>query len=214
MTARAILLVRAQAHELFLLVRAQAHELFLAIVRKRTAFSYRVTQRRRGQQLSVMTNDECRTTRPCAQAHNMPVALHNGDDDKASCASARHAGCIARWQRQQQQRRRRQRSQRVPPYLMRKRTRLSAIVRKRTSYSVKHRHNNQLETSNIDDKCHEDNESTRTTLCASAPVFSAIVRKRASFQPSCASARATASAMGLHKLFCIPRASKKARGKV
>jgi hypothetical protein len=140
------------------------------------------------------------TTRPRAQAHDMPVASHNGDNNMASCASAQHAGCVARWRQLQEQRQRRQRSQRVPPYLMRKRTRLSAIMRKRMSYSVKHRHNNQLETSNIDDKCHEDNKSTRTTLCASAPGFSAIVRKCTSFQPSCASAQAFSHRAQAHEL--------------
>ena len=91
------------------------------------------------------------TTRPCAQAHDMPVVSHNSNNNKALCASAQHAGCIARWRRQQQQQRQRQQSQRVPPYIARKRTSLSAIVRKRTGYSVKHRCNNQLETSNVED---------------------------------------------------------------
>ena len=60
--------------------------------------------------------------------------------------------------------------------------------------NVKHRRA-RATSSNIDDLVRK-----RTGL-------SSIVRKRTSFQPSCASARATASAMGLHKLFCCPRAS-------
>ena len=162
----------------------------------------------------------------------MPVVLHDDDNYEASCASARHAGCVAQRQQRLGLMRKRRTCQlhctmatttttvatkttksTVPPYLVRKRTRLSAIVRKRTSCSIKHRRNNQLETSNIDNQCHKDNKSAWTTSCASAPDFSAIVRKGMSFQPSCASPRATASAMGLHK-FCIPRASKKAQGKV
>jgi hypothetical protein len=139
--------------------------------------------------------------RPRAQAHDMPVALHNGNDNNNSgdedneVNEYHHTLCAS-----------------APGFkpLCASAPGFSAIVRKCTSYSVKHRHNNQLETSNIDNQCHEDNKSMRTTLCTSAPGISAIVRKRTSFQPSCASARATASAMGLHKLFCIPRASKKA----
>ena len=57
--------------------------------------------------------------------------------------------------------------------------------------NVKHRRA-RATSSNIDDLVRK-----RTGL-------SSIVRKRTSFQPSCASARATASAMGLHKLFSCP----------
>ena len=34
--------------------------------------------------------------RPCAQAHDMPVASHNGNNDKASCASAPGFSAIVR----------------------------------------------------------------------------------------------------------------------
>ena len=33
---------------------------------------------------------------PCVQAHDMPVVSHDGNDYKASCASAQHASCVAR----------------------------------------------------------------------------------------------------------------------
>ncbi len=38
---------------------------------------------------------------PCAQAHHMPVVSHHGDNNMASCASARHAGCVTQWQQGQ-----------------------------------------------------------------------------------------------------------------
>ena len=41
------------------------------LVRKRTAFSYHVVQMQRQQQQSATRNDECWTTRPHAQVHNI-----------------------------------------------------------------------------------------------------------------------------------------------
>ena len=38
------------------------------------------------------------TIRPRAQVHDMPVVLHNSDNNKASCACRQHAGCVARLQ--------------------------------------------------------------------------------------------------------------------
>ncbi len=43
---------------------------------KRTASSYHVAQRQRQQQQSATTNNKCRTTRPCAWAHNI-FTLHH-----------------------------------------------------------------------------------------------------------------------------------------
>jgi hypothetical protein len=41
------------------------------LVHKRTAFSYRVAQMQRQQKQLATTNDECRTTKPCARAHDI-----------------------------------------------------------------------------------------------------------------------------------------------
>ena len=127
------------------------------------------------------------TIRPHAQAHGMPVASHDSDDDKASCASTRHAGCVAR-----------------------RATTIRPRAQAHDMPVVSHDGDDYKASGNKDNEVNEYHH----TSCASAP----------GFQPSCASARAFSHRAQAHELqrllwvcincFCIPRASKKAQGKV
>ena len=124
--------------------------------RERPAFSYRVAQRRRRQQLAT-TNDLCRTARPRARAHYMwrrvraTMSYHSNDggddedtnvDEQAVCI-APNIDATINYKRQHRHinryllNRRRQLSRRGRSRAQRHVTR--AIVRMRTSYSVKHR---------------------------------------------------------------------------
>ena len=115
------------------------------------------------------------TIRPLSLAHDMLVASHNGNNDMASCASARHAGRVAQWRRRYG--------------LVRKHTTcwlchtMASMTRPRAQAHdmpvVLHDGDGDNISSNEDNKVNEYHH----TLCARAP----------GFQPSCASARATAS---------------------
>jgi hypothetical protein len=67
---------------------------------------------------------------------------------------------------------------------------------------VKHRRNNQ--PGNVKHRRARATSSNIDDLVRKRTGLSSIVRKCTSFQPSCARTRATASAMGLHKLFNGP----------
>jgi hypothetical protein len=138
------------------------------LVRKRTAFSYLVAQRRQQQQQLATTNNKCWTTRPCMQAHGifisrcakvtMTTTIGNNKrlvlDDKALYTSAQHISHCAQAHMLQVKHRCNNQPGNVKHRwaratlsdiddLVRKRTRLSSLVRKHTSYSVKHRCKNQ-----------------------------------------------------------------------
>jgi hypothetical protein len=115
------------------------------------------------------------TIRPCAQLHNMPVSLHYGGNDMALCASAGHASCVARWQQL--------------PGLVRKCTTCRLHCTTATMIRPCAQVHNMLvvlhdgdDNNNSGDKDNKVNEYHHT-LCTIAP----------GFQPSCASAQATAS---------------------
>ena len=164
-------------------------------------FSYCVTQWRQQKQLLAMTNNERRTTRPRAQGHNIltsrratammttitvanstkltmkPCTSHRqtGNNNKAMCACARHAGCIAQWRRQYG--------------LMRLHTTCRLRPTMATMIWPCAQAHNMLvalhdgdDNNNSGDKDKKVNEYHHT-LCARAP----------GFQPLCASTRATAS---------------------
>ncbi len=145
--------------------------------------------------------------RPCAQAHDMPAASHDDDDDKASCASAQHAGRVAR------------RGTTIRPRVQAhdmpvashggdNDKALCASARHISHCAqahmlrVKHRRNNQ--PGNVKHRRARATSSNIDNLVRKRTGLSSIVGKRTSFQPSCASTRATASAIGLHKLFSCP----------
>ena len=147
-------------------------------------FSYCVTQWQQQQQLLAMTNNERRTTMmttiTVANSTKLtmkPCTSHRqtGDNNKAMCACARHAGCIAQWQRQYG--------------LMRLHTTCQLRPMMATMIWPCAQAHNMLvalhdgdDNNNSGDKDKKVNEYHHT-LCARAP----------GFQPLCASTRATAS---------------------
>ncbi len=105
------------------------------LVLKCRAFSYRVVQTRQQQQQSARTNDECQTMRPCARARNILAIVRKRTCYASNIDTTASQGNV-------ELRRAWATSSNIDD-LVHKRTRLSSLVCKRTSYSVKHRRNNQ-----------------------------------------------------------------------
>ncbi len=109
--------------------------------------------------------------------------------------------------------------------LVRKRTGLSSIVRKRTSFqpscasaqAFSHRAQAHKLSAIVRKRTSFQPSCASARAfnhCAQAQELSAIVRKRMSFQPSCQAHELQRLLWVCINCFCIPRASKKAQGKV